>query len=102
MDIDLAVWDSVDATEPVRKVPRSSIIIGVRASVVWEVLRDRRDGKLPLEQIDLVKEKDDWLALEPFTVDERFEQHHGFVHLVLWRGLALIGRVWEILRLQRS
>jgi hypothetical protein len=69
MDVDLTVWDSVDATEPVRKVPRGGIIIGVRASVVWEVLRDRRDGKLPLEQIYLVEKKDDWLAFEPFTVD---------------------------------
>jgi hypothetical protein len=69
MDIDLAVWDAVDATEPVREVPRSGIIIGVRASVVWEVLRDRRDGKLSLEQIDLVEEEDDWFALEPFTID---------------------------------
>jgi hypothetical protein len=33
------------------------------------VLRDRRDGKLSLEQIDLVEEEDDWFALEPFTID---------------------------------
>lgn len=88
MDIDLAVWDSVDAAETVREVPCCGIKVRAGACVVGEMLGDGGDGEFPLEEIDLVEEKDDGFPLEPLAVDQGFKEHHGFVHLVLWHKLA--------------
>jgi hypothetical protein len=69
MDIDLAVWDSVDAAETVREVTRGGIIVRVGACVIGEVLGDGGDGEFSFEEIDLVEEKDDGFPLEPLAVD---------------------------------
>ena len=83
MDVDLAIGNAIYTTESVGKVSYSSIKVGVGTSVVWEMFRNGGNLEFALEQIHLVQEQNDGLALEPFAVDERLEQHHGFVHLVL-------------------
>jgi len=69
MDIDLAVWDAVDAAEPVREVPRCGIKVRIRACVVGEVVGNGGDGEFSFEEIDLVKEKDDGFPFKPLAVD---------------------------------
>lgn len=69
MNVDLAIWDSVDAAETVREVPRGSIKVCARACVVREMLGDIGDSKFPFEEIDLVEEENDGFPLKPFAVD---------------------------------
>lgn len=83
VDIDLAIWHPVDAAESVREVSGSRVQISIGAAVVWKVLRYRGDGEFPLEKVDFIEEKDDWLAFEPFPIYQGLEKHHRFVHLVL-------------------
>lgn len=83
MDIDLTIGNPVDAPEPVCKVSGCRIEVRVGAIVVREMVGDRRNMQLSLEQIDLVQEQDDRFALEPLAIDQGFEQHHCLMHLVL-------------------
>lgn len=83
MDIDLAVRYPVNTTESISKVPGGRIEIRTRTSEVREVFGYRRNLQFPPEQIDLVQEENDWFPLEPFTICQGLEEHHGFVHLVL-------------------
>lgn len=86
MDIDFSVGNPVDAPESVCKVSGCCIEVRVGAIVVREMVGDRRNMKLSLEQIDFVQEQDDRFALEPFAIDQGLEQHHCFMHLVLHDG----------------
>lgn len=89
MDVDLTIGDAVYTAESVGKVSYSSIKVGVGARVIREVFRNGRNLELSPEQIHLIQEEDDRLALEPFAIDERLEQHHSFVHLVLFAKIAM-------------
>lgn len=68
MDVNLAVWNPIDASEAVGEVSCCSIEVGVRTVVVGEMIRDRRNLKFPLEEINLVQEENDGLALEPLAI----------------------------------
>lgn len=88
VDVDFPTSCSIDLPKPVCKILLGSFRIAVFAFVVGKVGRDGREPNLFVEEVDLVQEQDDWFILEPFSVDEGFEQHHSFVHLVLAPGLA--------------
>lgn len=73
MDVDFPVRNAVDATEPIREIPRRGVEISIGAVEIGEVFRNRRDIEFALEQVDLVQEENDRLALEPFTIHQGLE-----------------------------
>lgn len=83
VDVNFAIGYSVDTAEPISEIPRRRVDICRRPGEVWKVVCDWRDGEFPLEEIDLVEEEDDGFAFEPFSVDQRLEEHHRLVHLIL-------------------
>lgn len=85
MGVYLSFGNTSDAPEPVGEVLCRGLEVTISPAVVWEMLGHGRYGEFLLEEIYLVEEEDDRLAFEPFTVYERFEEHHSFMHLVLWR-----------------
>lgn len=84
MDIDLTIRNAVNAAESVGKIPRRGIEVRIGAIEIGEVFGYRRNMKLPLEEIDLVQEENDWLSLEPLAIHQGLKEHHRLVHLVLW------------------
>lgn len=84
MDINLTVRYPVDAPESIRKISGSRVEIRIRAGEIGKVFGYRRDSQFAFEQVDLVQEEDDGLALEPFAIGQGFKEHHCFVHLILY------------------
>lgn len=83
MDINLAIRDSIKASEAVGEVLRSGVELLVRTGIVWEMVGYGGDRQFRFEQINLVQEKDYGFSFEPLAIDKRFKEHHGFMHLVL-------------------
>lgn len=59
MDVYLSAFGPVEASEFIGEVLGCGIVVVGCSGVVWEIFRDRLLGKLFLEQVNLVQEKDD-------------------------------------------
>lgn len=83
VNVDFSIRDSVDSAESIGEIPGGGIKVVIRAAEIGEVLGDGGDVEFSFEEIDFVQEQDNGFSLEPFAVDQRLEEHHCLVHLVL-------------------
>lgn len=84
---DLLVLALVKTDKPFEEVFARRLVV-VAASVVREVLLQRRPAQLFFEQIDLVQEKNDRSLGEPSGVADRVEKSESFLHAVLFGAIS--------------